>query len=96
MDLGRPTTTTESRALIGMVQYYRNMWTIRSHILDPLTEADIGLKGRNILWDDDLERYFKEIKHVVSAETVLSYPDLKLLFTVQTDDSYKQLGAVII
>ena len=25
MDLGRPSTTTKSRALIGMVNYYRNM-----------------------------------------------------------------------
>ena len=25
MDLGRPSTTTESGALIGMVQYYRDM-----------------------------------------------------------------------
>ena len=25
MDLGRPSTTTEARALIGMVQYYRDM-----------------------------------------------------------------------
>ena len=31
-----PYTTTEVRALIGIVQYYRYMWTRRSHISDPL------------------------------------------------------------
>ena len=33
---------------------------------------------------------------MVSAETLLSYPDWKLLFTVPTDASKKQLCAVII
>ena len=37
IDIGRPSTTTEVRALIGMVHYYSNMWHRRSHILAPLT-----------------------------------------------------------
>ena len=49
MDLGRPATTTEARELIGTVQYYRDMWTRRSHVLSPLTEAASGPKGRKIL-----------------------------------------------
>ena len=46
MDLGRPTTTTEAQALIGMVQYYRHMWLRQSHVLDTMTEASRGPKGR--------------------------------------------------
>ena len=75
MDIRRPTTTTEVQALIGVVQYYRYMWTMRSHVLDPLTEASSGPKGRKILCNDALESYFKELKHMVSAETLLSYQD---------------------
>ena len=37
VDIGQPATTTEAQALIGMVQYYRDMCTGRSHVLDPLT-----------------------------------------------------------
>ena len=33
MDLDRPTTTTEARALIVMVQYYSDMWPRLSQIL---------------------------------------------------------------
>ena len=46
MNIGRPTTTTESWALIGIVQYYRDMWPIQSHTLYPLTEADSRPKNR--------------------------------------------------
>ena len=35
MDLFWPTTTIEARALIDLVQYYRDMWPIRSHVLYP-------------------------------------------------------------
>ena len=46
MDIGRPATTAEMRALIGMVQSYMDMWHRRSHILDHLTDAASGPKGR--------------------------------------------------
>ena len=54
MDLGRPKTTTEAPELIGIVQYYRDMWPRKSRILDPLTEAASGHKGGKILWNDAL------------------------------------------
>ena len=46
MDIGRPSITTEARSLMGMVQYYRDIWPRRSHLLAPLTEAASGPKGR--------------------------------------------------
>ena len=95
MDIGRPSKTTEERALIRMVQYYRNMWPRRSNVLAPLTEAASGPKGRKILWNYALESSFKELKRMVSENTLLSYPDWNLTFTVHTDAFDKQLGAVI-
>ena len=95
MDIGRPDTTTEAQELIGMVQYYRDMWPRRSRILAPLTEAASGPKGRKILWNDRLEISFKEMNLMVSAETLISYLDCKLPFTVHTDASDKHLGAFI-
>ena len=47
MDIRQPATTTEARVLIGMFQYYKDMWPRRSHILAPLIEADSGPKGIN-------------------------------------------------
>ena len=66
-----------------------------SHVLSPLIEAASVPKGRKILWNDALESSSKELKCMVSAETLPSYPDWKLPFTVHTDASDKELGAVI-
>ena len=49
MDIGLPSNTTESQALIVMVQYYMDMWPRWSHVLAPLTEAASGSKGRKIV-----------------------------------------------
>ena len=95
MDLGRSATSDKARALICTVQYYRDMWTRWSHRLAPLTEVASGTKGRKILWDDALEISFKELKRMVSAENLLSYPYWKMPFTVHTDASDKHLGSVI-
>ena len=95
MDIGRPSTTTEARAIIYMVQYYMDMWPRQSHILDSLTDAASVLKYGNILWDDALESSFKKLKRMVSAEKLLIYPYWKLPFTVHTDAYDKHLGAVI-
>ena len=95
MDIRQPPTTTEVLALIGMVQYYTYMCPRRSYVLAPLTEASSGPKGRKILWNDALEIYFKKIKRMVSAETLLNYPDWKIPFTVHTYASDKQLGSVV-
>jgi Reverse transcriptase (RNA-dependent DNA polymerase). len=46
MDINRPRTTTEARAIIGSVQYYRDMWRRRCHILSPLTEVSSGPKNK--------------------------------------------------
>ena len=78
-----------------MVQYYRDMWPRSYHTLSPLTEEAIGPIGRKTFWNKALESPFKELKRMLSADTLLIYPDWKLPFTVHTDASDKQLGAVI-
>ena len=91
-----PTTSTKVRRLIGIVQYYRDLWPRRSHILAPLTEAAAGkTKRAKIKWTDELERAFLEMKKMVSKEALLTYPDWSKPFTIHTDASDFQLGAVI-
>ena len=96
MDMTCPTTSTKVRRLNGIVQYYRDLWPRRSHILSPLTEAAAGkTKRAKIKWTDELERAFLEIKKMVSTEALLTYPDWSKPFTIHTDASDFQLDAVI-
>ena len=89
MEIRQPATTTEAIVFVG-----RNICPRRTHILAPLIKVDIGPKGRKKLCNDALESSFKELKRMISAETLISDPDWKMPFTVHTDASDKQLGAV--
>ena len=71
------------------------MWPRRYRILDPLIEEARAPKGRKILCNDALEDSFKELKCMVSSETLLSYPYWKIPSPVHTDASDKHLGDVI-
>ena len=93
--LERPTTVTEVRRLIGLVQYYRDLWPRRSHILQPFTAISSGKKGTKIKWTPELENSLNEIKKMVCKETLLNYPDWSKPFDLHTDASDYQLGAVI-
>ena len=91
----RPTTVTEVRRLIGMVQYYRDLWPRRSHVLEPFTAISSGKKRAKIKWTPQLEEAFHKIKQMVCKETLLTYPDWSKPFDIHTDASDFQLGAVI-
>ena len=91
----RPTTVTEVRRLIGLVQYYRDLWPRRSHILEPFTSISSGKKGTKIKRKNELEKAFIETKKMVCQETLRNYPDWGKPFDIHTDASDYQLGAVI-
>lgn len=91
----RPSTVTEVRSFLGMIQYYRDLWPRRSHILQPFSDISSGKKGAKIKWTPSLEDAFHEAKKMVCQQTLLTYPDWNKPFTIHTDASDYQLGAVI-
>ena len=46
--MNRPSTVTEVRSFLGMIQYYRDLWPRRSHILQPFSDISSGKKGAKI------------------------------------------------
>jgi transposase InsO family protein len=89
----RPTTITELRSFIGSIQFYRDMYRKRSHVLAPLT----ALTGkRKLVWNDECDRAFQAAKAMVAAETFLQYPDHNVPFHIYADASDLQLGSVIL
>jgi len=94
LDLQPPTTLKELRSFLGMVQFYRDMWKQRSHILAPLTDL-VGLGKKKIKWESKHQESFDRIKKVLAKETILNYPRFDRPFDIHTDASDRQLGAVI-
>ena len=47
------------------------------------------------VWNDKEQKAFKDIKAIISRETLLAYPDFSNDFHIYTDSSDYQLGAVI-
>ena len=101
-----PKNVRELRKFLGIVQYYRDMWYRRSHLLAPLTtlvgecghsktSKALGKKKKPWRWDIEHQQAFDGIKNIVARETMLSYPDYSEVFEIHTDASDKQLGAVI-
>ena len=93
MRIEDPKTRKQLRAFIGMVNYYRDMWRNRSHVLAPLT----SLTSTNIpwKWGEEQSKAFQEAKKILSKEVLLVFPKFDKTFTIHTDASHRQLGAVI-
>jgi hypothetical protein len=88
-----PTTKRQLRRFLGMVNYYRDMWRRRSHILAPLTA--LCSKTVTWKWSEECQEAFEAIKRTIARETLLKFPDFSKEFHVYTDASDYQLGAVI-
>jgi hypothetical protein len=102
-----PTNLKELRHfLLGMVQYYRDLWARQSKMLSPLT-ALVGKCGQTKVtrakgtkkapwhWDEVHQRAFDNVKATIAREVVLAYPDYSKVFEIYTNTSSTQLGAVI-
>ena len=78
-----------------MVNFYRDMWQKRSHILAPLTELTSIKKKKDFKWLPRHQEAFDAVKSALRRDVLLAYPDFSKPFTIHTDASDYQLGAVI-
>ena len=64
--MDRPRDATALRGFIGTVNYYRDMWPGRAHVLKPLTDL-AGLKKRQPLkWTEEMDQAFKKMENLMA------------------------------
>ena len=91
--IATPKNRTELRSFIGIVNYYRDMWIQRSHVLAPL--ASLTSNKTKWSWGQQQAVAFQTAKRIIAREVMLAYPDFSKPFEIHTDASHCQLGAVI-
>ena len=94
-----PTTLKLLRGFVGMVNFYRDMWPHRAHILAPLTAKTgapkKGQKAPPFTWTSEMQKAFEEMKALMAADVLCAYPNHNKPFHIYTDASNYQLGACI-
>ena len=78
-----PINTKEVHAFIGIVNYYRDMWAKRSHLLHPITA--LTSNKVKFKWTDLEQKVFEDIKPAISQDTLLAYPDFNQRFGIHSD-----------
>ncbi|MGA1256817.1 MAG: pol polyprotein, partial [Candidatus Nanopelagicaceae bacterium] len=93
LKIAEPKNRRELRSFIGVINYYRDMWLRRSHVLAPL--ARLTSNNTKWEWTEKEANAFKMAKKIMAKEALLAYPDFTKPFVIHTDASHYQLGGVI-
>ena len=88
-----PTNRKELQSFIDMVNYFRDMWIRRAHMLAPL--AKLTSESVSFVWTSVEQKAFNDMKKTLSKEMLLAYPNFEEPFEIHTNASDTQLGAVI-
>ena len=88
-----PTSREEVQKFIGVINYYRNMWSRQLHMLAPLTR--LTYIKRKCKWTQVKQYTFDKIKQILARNNLLTYPYFNETFKIHTDSRALQLGAVI-
>jgi hypothetical protein len=88
-----PSNLSELRGFLGLAGYYRRHIEGYSRIASVLTE--LTKKGQRFVWSDDCQRAFEALKLKLSSPPVLSLPNDRDTFVLDTDASDRSIGVVL-
>ena len=88
-----PTYRCRLKKLLGMINFYIDLWLRRSHILAPFLNKLARTKSKkDRYWTETEKTAFTETKTMLKKESLLSFPDFTKPFHVYTDASDRQPG----
>ena len=88
-----PTKTKQIRIFICAVNFYRDLFPCRAHIMAPLT----NITGKqNFVWNLEHQKAFDIMKSIVAADVIIQYPNDDEPLVIYSDASKYQLGSCII
>ena len=95
----RPRMVTQVRSFLGFCNYYRKFIFKFAQVAKPLHKlcsGDNASKKRSlVVWDNDCELAFLELKDRCSKTPILAYANYQKPFKIHTDASELGLGAVL-
>jgi RNase H-like domain found in reverse transcriptase/Reverse transcriptase (RNA-dependent DNA polymerase) len=95
LQLKAPKTLKQLRSFLDLVNYYRDMWKGRSHLLTPLTEVTkVPCGSKTFKWTEAQDKAFHEVKKVITQSALLKFTEFSKVFDIHTDASDYQLGSV--
>ncbi len=92
-DFPKPKTVNNVRSFLGLAGYYRSFikdFSARAYPLTQLLKKDVLFH-----WGKEQENSFKDLKHALTHAPILTFPDFKDPFLLQTDASMSGIGAVL-
>ena len=91
--MGQPQNQIQVQTFLRADTFYQLLWLRRSHVLAPLHELT---RTGAFVWTERHTKSFNEMKAILAADAMNTYPDLNLPFDVYTDSSDYQLRAAIL
>ena len=96
MKADRPRTKTQVRSLLGLAGYYRKYIQNYSSVVTPLINLTKKGQPNQVIWTDETETAFKELKTRLCDRPILRLPDFDRDFILRTDASDTGLGAILL
>ena len=93
VNLPPPTNGKEVKQFLGHVAFYRSFIKDFSKLERPM--CSLLAKDAKFKWDENCQKWFEELKRLLTSTPIVRRPNWELLFEVMCDTSDQAMGAIL-